>query len=63
MEITWRGRDPLPLADGTTRTFLEDGDTVVLRGRCGGPGDERGWIEFGECAGTVRPAPDEQGGV
>jgi hypothetical protein len=45
------------------RTFLEDGDTVVLRGRCGGPGDERGWIEFGECAGAIAPARnDERGG-
>ena len=63
MEMTWRGRDSLRLSDGTTRTFLEDGDTVVLRGRCGGPGDGRGWIEFGECAGTVQPAPDDPGGV
>jgi fumarylacetoacetase len=63
MEMTWRGRDPLTLKDGTSRTFLEDGDTVVLRGRCGGPSDERGWIEFGECAGTVEPASDEPGGI
>jgi fumarylacetoacetase len=62
MEMTWRGREPLVLPDGSTRTFLEDGDTVVLRGRCGGPGDERGWIEFGECAGTIAPARNEQGG-
>jgi len=61
MEITWRGRDPLTLADGTTRSFLEDGDTVVLRGRCGGPRDGRGWIEFGACAGTVAPARDQGG--
>jgi fumarylacetoacetase len=59
MELTWRGRDPLELADGARRTFLEDGDTVVLRGRCGGPEDGRGWVEFGECAGTVVPAPNE----
>jgi fumarylacetoacetase len=59
MELTWRGRDPLQLADGSRRTFLEDGDTVVLRGRCGGPQDQRGWVEFGECAGTVVPAPNE----
>jgi fumarylacetoacetase len=59
MEITWRGRDPLRLPDGAVRTFLEDGDTVVLRGRCGGPDDRRGWIDFGECAGTVAPAPTD----
>jgi fumarylacetoacetase len=55
MEMTWRGRDPLTLPDGTTRTFLEDGDAVVLHGRCGGPDDRRGWVDFGECAGTVHP--------
>ncbi|HKA02965.1 MAG TPA: fumarylacetoacetase [Acidimicrobiales bacterium] len=63
MEMTWRGRDPLTLSDGTTRTFLEDGDTVVLHGRCGGPADTRGWIDFGDCAGTVEPAEDEPGGA
>jgi fumarylacetoacetase len=55
MELTWRGRDPISLPDGTTRTFLADGDTVVLSGRCGGPNDERGWVEFGPCAGTIEP--------
>src|SRR5205823_5733619 len=59
MEMTWRNRDPVSLPDGTSRTFLEDGDTVVLGGRCGGPDDERGWIEFGECAGTIEPARDD----
>ena len=32
IELTWNGAEPLELADGTTRTFLEDGDEVVLRG-------------------------------
>ena len=36
IELTWRGAEPLTLADGSTRTFLEDGDTVTLRGWCGG---------------------------
>ena len=36
VELTWRGAEPLELPDGTTRTFLEDGDTVTLRGWCGG---------------------------
>jgi fumarylacetoacetase len=57
MEMTWRGRDPLLLPDGSVRTFLEDGDTAVLRGWCGGSDDDRGWIDFGECAGTIAPAP------
>jgi fumarylacetoacetase len=60
MEMTWRGRDPLVLPDGSTRTFLEDADTVVLQGVCGGPDDGRGWIRFGACAGTVAPAPDDE---
>ena len=33
IELTWRGRDPLVLGGGRTRTWLEDGDEVVLRGR------------------------------
>jgi fumarylacetoacetase len=33
IELTWNGEEPLELADGSTRTFLEDGDEVVLRGR------------------------------
>jgi fumarylacetoacetase len=49
IELTWGGRDPLTLADGSHRTFLEDGDTVVLRGRCG----DR--VSFGEVSGTIQP--------
>jgi fumarylacetoacetase len=49
IEITWRGRDPLVLRDGTTRTFLNDGDQVTLRGRAGA-------ITLGECAGVIVPA-------
>jgi fumarylacetoacetase len=46
IELTWAGRDPLRLADGSTRTFLEDGDTVVLRGQAGE-------LSLGEVAGTI----------
>jgi fumarylacetoacetase len=53
IELTWRGRDPIVLNDGSCRTFLEDGDTVVLRGWCG-EGETR--VDFGEVAGTVVPA-------
>ncbi|MBA3261863.1 MAG: fumarylacetoacetate hydrolase family protein, partial [Thermoleophilaceae bacterium] len=31
LELSWAGREPIELPDGTTRTFLEDGDEVVLR--------------------------------
>jgi fumarylacetoacetase len=32
LELSWAGREPIELPDGSTRTFLEDGDEVVLRG-------------------------------
>jgi fumarylacetoacetase len=32
IELTWNGSEPLRLDDGSARTFLEDGDEVVLRG-------------------------------
>ncbi len=51
IEITWNGRDPIDFGDGVRRTFLEDGDTVVLRGRCDAPGEVG--IGFGTCEGTV----------
>jgi fumarylacetoacetase len=54
IELTWGGRDPLRLADATERTFLEDGDTVVLRGWCGDRETPR--LSLGEVAGTIVPA-------
>jgi fumarylacetoacetase len=54
IELTWRGTKPLSLPDGSTRSFLEDGDTVILRGRCTAPGAVS--IGFGECRGTILPA-------
>jgi fumarylacetoacetase len=54
LEITQGGKNPLMLPNGETRTFLEDGDEVILRGRCERPGYKT--IGFGEAAGTVRPA-------
>jgi fumarylacetoacetase len=54
LELTAGGRQPITLADGETRTFLEDGDRVVLRGWCESPGFVR--IGFGEASGIVRPA-------
>jgi fumarylacetoacetase len=53
IELTWGGRDSIALSDGTERRYLEDGDTVTLRGWCQGPGLPR--IGFGECVGTVVP--------
>jgi fumarylacetoacetase len=54
IELTQGGKQPLQLPNGETRTWLEDGDAVVLRGWCEKPGAAR--IGFGECAGTVLPA-------
>ncbi|TSE34964.1 fumarylacetoacetase [Tepidimonas charontis] len=54
IELTAGGKQPLTLPSGEQRTFLEDGDTVVLRGWCQAPGWAR--IGFGECRGTVLPA-------
>jgi fumarylacetoacetase len=42
IELTWNGAEPIALADGSTRTFLEDGDEVVLRGE--GLGEVRGRV-------------------
>jgi len=53
-EITARGTRPLELPDGTTRTMLEDGDTLTLRGRAVAAGFVP--IGFGECAGQVHAA-------
>jgi fumarylacetoacetase len=60
IELTWRGAEPLQLADGSTRTFLEDGDTVTLRGWCGGGGGDLPRIGFGEASGTIVAAPPRE---
>jgi fumarylacetoacetase len=51
LELTWRGAEPLTLPNGEQRTFLEDGDEVILRGYCEREGFVR--IGFGECRGVV----------
>jgi fumarylacetoacetase len=51
IELTWGGEQPIMLEDGSERRFLEDGDTVILRGWCERDGQPR--IGFGECVGTV----------
>ena len=56
LELTLGGKQPLRLGNGETRSFLEDGDTVVLRGACERTGFRR--IGFGECRGTVLGAID-----
>jgi fumarylacetoacetase len=55
LEITQGGRNPVALPDGETRAFLEDGDELILRGRCERVGCRS--IGFGEAAGRISPAP------
>ena len=57
LELSQGGQRQLQLSNGETRTFLEDGDSVILRGHCARPGFRR--IGFGECSGTVLPALKE----
>jgi fumarylacetoacetase len=54
IELTQGGKNPMTLPNGEQRTWLEDGDSVVLRGWCERAGAVR--IGFGECSGTVLPA-------
>jgi fumarylacetoacetase len=54
IERTWRGRDPLQLPNGESRSFLLDGDEVIMRGFCERPGFAR--IGFGDCRGMIVPA-------
>jgi fumarylacetoacetase len=51
LELTLGGKQPLTLPNGEKRTFLEDGDTLILRGHCEREGAVR--IGFGEASGTV----------
>lgn len=53
LEIAWKGTKPVPMNDGSNRSFINDGDTVILRGYAQ-KDDLR--IGFGECAGRVLPA-------
>lgn len=54
MELTWRGTQAIELPTGEQRTFLQDGDEVIMRGYCEHAGFRR--IGFGECRGIVLPA-------
>ncbi|WP_338693409.1 fumarylacetoacetase [Bradyrhizobium sp. 26S5] len=50
LEISWNGTEPVELASGVTRSFLENGDSLVMRGWCQGDGYRVG---FGEVEGTI----------
>lgn len=53
LELSWNGQKPMKMADGSTRTFIEDGDTVIMKGYAEKNGVR---IGFGECKGTILPA-------
>jgi fumarylacetoacetase len=53
LELTWRGTKPLTLKNGSTRTFLEDGDTVIIKGYAA---NEQIKVGLGEVRAKVLPA-------
>lgn len=53
LELTWRGKNPIKLKDGSERKFINDLDTVILKGHCQ---NEKVRIGFGECSGKILPA-------
>ena len=53
LELSWGGKEPITLKTGEMRTFVEDGDTLNLRGHAQGDGYR---IGFGSCIGKVLPA-------
>ena len=53
LELTWRGTKPITLADGSERKFINDGDTVVMRGHAEKDGVRRG---FGSVQAKLLPA-------
>ncbi|MAP15135.1 fumarylacetoacetase [uncultured Sulfitobacter sp.] len=55
LELSWGGKEPITLADGSSRSFVEDGDTLTLTGHAQGDGFRVG---FGTCTGKIRPAID-----
>jgi len=54
IELSWGGAEPLTLPDGSTRTFLEDGDVITITATAPGPHGHR--IGFGEVTGRIAPA-------
>jgi fumarylacetoacetase len=53
LELSWGGKEPITLQDGNQRSFLQDGDTLILTGHSQGDGYR---IGFGACAGKILPA-------
>jgi len=53
LEISWQGKNPVVMKDGTERKFLQDNDTVIMRGHCQKDGLK---IGFGEVYAKILPA-------
>ena len=53
LELSWNGKEPITLQNGAERAFLEDGDSISLKGWCQGKGYK---IGFGDCEGTIYPS-------
>jgi fumarylacetoacetase len=53
LEQSWKGTQSIELSCGDSRKFIQDGDTIIMRGHCQGDGFR---IGFGECAGKLLPA-------
>ncbi|WP_339889077.1 fumarylacetoacetase [uncultured Flavobacterium sp.] len=53
LELSWGGKNPIKLNDGSERKFINDNDTVIMRGFCQ---NNEVRIGFGECVGKVLPA-------
>lgn len=53
LELSWGGKNPVALPDGTTRTFLEDGDTIVIKGYAMNNDYS---VDFGEVRTTILPS-------
>ncbi len=53
LELSWGGAEPLDLGNGVQRSFLDDGDSLTMRGWCQGDGYR---IGFGEVEGTILPS-------
>lgn len=52
LELTWGGKNPIKLNDGSERKFIQDGDTVTIKGYCE---NESVRIGFGECSSKLLP--------
>ena len=56
LELTWKGTKPIQLTDGTERKFINDNDTIIMKGFCEKDGSRVG---FGEARVRILPAKEE----